>query len=53
MLCGLQAPEETLEQLENNNNIVLEEGCWVGLKENKEAEKYNFRSNSNIFFPGL
>ena len=27
-------------------------GCWVGLKENKEAEKYNFRSNSNIFCPG-
>ena len=46
MLCGLQTPEETLEQLENNNNIV-------GLKENKEAEKYNFRSNSNIFCPGL
>ena len=36
----MQTPEETLEQLENNNNIVFGRGCWVGLKENKEAEKY-------------
>ena len=52
-LCGLQTPEETLEQLENNNNIVLGEGVLVGLKENKEAEEYNFRSNSNIFLSGI
>ena len=53
MLCGLQTPGETLEQLENNNNIVLGRGCWVGLKENKEAEKYNFRSNSNYILSGI
>ena len=53
MLCGLQTPEETLEQLENGKNIILGEGCWVGLKEDKEAEKYNFRSNYNIFLSGI
>ena len=38
----------------SNTKIVLGEGGgWVGLKENKEAEKYNFCSNSNIFCPGL
>ena len=39
MLCGLQTPKRNIG--------------WVGLPENKEAQKYNFCSNSNIFCPGL
>ena len=34
MLCGLQTSEETLEQLENNNNIILAEGV-LGWAERK------------------
>ena len=45
MLCGLKTPEETLEQQQH----CFGGGGWVALKENKEAEKYNFFSNSNIF----